>query len=97
MILRNAVVWTASLLAYCVMDYFYVRHGPTTVEWAELAFLPTFLSAMLWANKDLFRSNSNGLERWLRIGAVTLCIVLFSGYILITLGIWFHLSIGGRL
>lgn len=96
-ILRNAVVLTASLLAYCVMDYFYVWHGPSTVAWAERLYLPAFYFAMLWASKDLFRGELDGLARWFAVGAVTLLIAIAGGFIVITLGVWFHLSIGGRL
>ncbi len=96
-ILRNAAAWTVSLLAFCTIDVLYVHVGPSTTAWAERLFLPAFPLAMFWANKDLFRGKISGAQRWFAAVAVTLLVVLTSGYVLVTLGIWFHLAIGGTL
>lgn len=84
-------------VAFCTIDAFYVYVGPSTTAWAERLFLPAFPLAMFWANKDLFRGKISGAQRWLAVVAVTLFVVLASGYVLMTLGIWFHLAIGGSL
>jgi uncharacterized membrane protein len=94
-IIRNAGGWAASLLAYCVMDYFYVRHGASTVAWAEPMFLPAFFLAMFWANKGLFRGTIDGTRRWFAVASVSFAIMVASGFVLIAVGVWFHFSIGG--
>jgi len=96
-LLRNVIVWTASLLAYCVIDYVYVRHGPATVAWAEWAFLPAFYAAVLWANKDLFSSEKGWIARWSAVAGVSLGLAFLGGFLLLMIGIWFHFSIGGKL
>jgi hypothetical protein len=80
-----------------VIDYFYVRHGPETVSWAEPLFIPVFLGAILFANRGLFPTADNAVTRWFAIGAVSFLVACVGGFILITLGVWFHFSIGGSL
>jgi hypothetical protein len=96
-ILRNAAAWTVGLLTFCTIDVIYVHVGPSATAWAELLFLPLFPLAMFWANKDLFRGKVSGAQRWFAVVAVTLLVVLTSGYVLVTLGVWFHFAIGGTL
>lgn len=96
-VLRNLVAWALCLAAYCVIDYFYVRHGPATVAWAESLFIPMFFGAILFANRGLFPAANTAVSRWFAIGMVSILIACVGGFVLITLGVWFHFSIGGSL
>ena len=95
--IRNLVSWGLCLTYYCVMDYFYVRYGAASVSFAEFLFAPIFIGAVLFANRGLFPDFEDGVSRWCAIAGVSFLLACVSGYILITLGIWFHLAIGGSL
>ncbi len=96
-ILRNFLSCSLCLVGFCVIDYFYVQHGPDTVSWAEFLFLPVFFGSIVFANRALFTTNPDRVSRWFAILGTSLLVALLSGCVLITLGIWFHFAIGGIL
>ena len=95
--LRNLGAWSFCLVAFCVSDYFHVRHGPQAMMWGEPLMLPLFFGAILFANQGLFAGIESSGVRWFAIGVVSLMIALVSGYVLIVLGMSFHFFIGGNL
>lgn len=96
-ILRNVISWTLSLLTYCVIDYFHVYHDLHAVSWAQWLFLPAFFSSVVFANRGLLPGQSDGFSRGVSILGISILITLVTGYLLFTLGIWFHFAIGGQL
>lgn len=96
-VLRNMSSWTLCLIAYCIVDVFYVKFGRNSFRLAELMLVPGFLSAMLYANRGLFPSIADSVTRWLCVIVVSGIVALFSGFVLISLGVWFHFSFGGSL
>ena len=94
---RNVAACCAALVTYCIFDYLYVRCGVSTPEGAGWLLIPVLYLTILWANRNIFRSETGGLADW--VGRASVSALLFPVYalIIVTLGVWFHLAIGGRL
>ena len=85
------------MIAYCAIDYLYVHFDPIYTTWAQLLFLPLYVAGVLFANRGLFPNVRPVQSRWFAISVVSLAIAMVGGYVLFTLGIWFHFAIGGTL
>lgn len=94
-ILRNLSVWSLCLAGFCVIDYFHVYHVP--LSWSAPLFLPVLFGATIFANRGLFPYAQNAASRWTLIGMISILIVIGSGCVLMLMGTWFHIIIGGAL
>ena len=95
---RNLLVCCAFLLILCLFRYLETWYGWAYKSWAfAWLLLSTFYVAVIWANRNLFRSETGGLADWLKRAIVSALITPVYGVIIIILAALFTVAIGGGL
>ena len=90
-LIRNFVACCAALLVYCVVDA-KVPHG-----WAEWLLIPALYLAVLWANRNLFRSETGGWAAWAKRAFVSALLFPIYAFTIKMMHIWLAFAIWGRL
>jgi hypothetical protein len=94
--LRNILVCGVFLLVLCLFRYMETWHGwaYTSMTFA-CVFLATFYLAVVWANRNLFRSKLGGVADWVIRGMVSAVILPFYIVLVAFLAALFSVAIGG--
>lgn len=95
---RNLLTCCAFLLILCLFRYLETWHGWAYKSFAfAWLFLSTFYVAVIWANRNLFRSETGGLADWVMRAIVSAVLLPFYFLIVVVLAALFNVAIGGGL
>jgi hypothetical protein len=97
---RNVLVCCAFLLVLCLLRYLDTWHGWNVALLLPFPALPglflsTFYLAIIWANRNLFRSEAGGFADWVMRAIVSAVLVPVYLPVVVVLAALFNVAIGG--